>query len=245
MHHDRPLAGTTRSGSVLLSANDLPSPERFLRGALLAIFVVVTASAAARMWVDPADERLFVRQIFWMTWVDAEQNIPTMLSFALLCSATALLIVRARLAWVARDDWRLHWTALFVLFSWIAFDEAAQMHERLVEPLRERFDPSGPFLLAWVMVALPAVVAIAVAFVPFLLALPRLAAFGIIASGLLYVGGALGMEMVAGAIIDAGSRAAASYHYATMTEETLEMLGVALFVATLLAILHRRPGFAA
>ena len=50
-------------------------------------------------------------------------------------------------------------------------------------------------------------------------------------------GGAIGMEMVGGAIASAGHQATVAYWLATTAEETLEMTGAALFVHALLLLL--------
>src|SRR5687768_9580440 len=53
-------------------------------------------------------------------------------------------------------------------------------------------------------------------------------------------GGALGMELVGGFLTDTGGQATLAYLDATTTEESLEMLGVVIFIYALLDYIRRR-----
>lgn len=75
--------------------------------------------------------------------------------------------------------------------------------------------------------AIPGVILVELAFVPFLLSLPRRIAVLFVLSGLLYVSGALGVELLS-EDMDEDSIA---YGFATALEEGLEMLGALMFLA--------------
>lgn len=79
----------------------------------------------------------------------------------------------------------------------------------------------------WAIPGVILVVLVGLAFVPFLLSLPRRIAVLFVLSGLLYLSGALGVELLS-EDMDEDSIA---YGFATALEEGLEMLGALMFLA--------------
>ena len=106
--------------------------------------------------------------------------------------------------------------------------------------VRGAFGLSGIFYWAWVLPALVLVGGFGLAMVPFLLSLPRRGAALFIASGALFVGGALGLEMASGYVITARGEEAPLVALLAICEETLEMLGLALFTGALCDHLARQ-----
>lgn len=174
-------------------------------------------------------------------WVEGERNVPTFLNFALLVFAFSLLALASFSAWSEGSAWRIHWTILTAVFLFLAFDEAAKMHEMLGGIGQQISTHSGIFRFAWVAVALPVVIVFALGYLRFLIALPRRTAILMLISGGAYVGGALGLEMVNGALFDAaGDRRNGAYTFFTLLEEGLEMGGMTLFSVSLLTHLSRQ-----
>ncbi|MDP2703115.1 MAG: hypothetical protein Q8P98_13700, partial [Candidatus Rokubacteria bacterium] len=62
---------------------------------------------------------------------------------------------------------------------------------------------------------------------------------GMLLAGSFYVGGALGLELVGAALASADLKDSVFYSMAVLTEETLEMSGVVVFVRVLVAHLAR------
>ena len=114
-------------------------------------------------------------------------------------------------------------------------DELFQVHEALILPLREKFSLSGVFYFAWVIPYGIAAVLIAIAFLRFIVSLPRKTARLIVLSGATYVSGALGFEMLGGFAASSFGESAAIYAMAATIEELLEMIGIALFIYSLLS----------
>ena len=80
------------------------------------------------------------------------------------------------------------------------------------------------------------------AYVPFLRRLPAETRRGIFAAGAIFVGGALVLEMIQAAIVDARGRGGGPVSVLAVIEEAAEMLGATLFLRVLLAYLARhRP----
>jgi hypothetical protein len=174
--------------------------------------------------------------------VDSEGSVPAWYSSILLLTAAALLAIVATVAFNQRDQWWKHWTALASLFCLLSLDEAASFHESLILPLQTHFGANGIFFFAWMIPGVFFVGAVGLAFFKFVLNLDRLTRNRFIVAGSLFVGGALGMEWVGGAFIDALGEEHILYITAAATKETLEMLGVTLFIVAILKHLETRVG---
>ena len=166
--------------------------------------------------------------------LDAEHNIPTWFASTALLAAAMLLGVVARGRWRAGAADRRHWAGLAILFTLLSLDEAVQMHEMLRHPMHEWFDLRGIFLFAWVIPVFFAVVGFAAVYLRFWLRLPSRTRALFFVSGVLYVGGALGLELAGGALAESHGFESLRYSAVMIVEEVMEMVGVALFLYALL-----------
>jgi len=166
--------------------------------------------------------------------LDDEFNVPSFFSGLLLIFCSVLLAESARLTRMLRQPFPNFWRFLAAIFLYLAFDEMVSIHERLIVPLRNRFDLQGPFWFAWVVVAIPIVVLFAAASIPFLRSLTTRARALFVLAGIVYVGGALGMEMFGSWYTHTFGGKNLTYSMITTAEEFLEMAGVIVFVYALL-----------
>jgi hypothetical protein len=166
--------------------------------------------------------------------LDVEHSAAAYYSALLLLACAAMLFTISRL--VRRDGGHdvQRWTLLAVIFAAMSMDEAVSFHEVLITPLRETFGLSGMFYFAWVIPGAILVALLGLYYLPFLLRLPRRSALLFVLAGVIYVGGALGMELVAGFLADAhGSMTATPYLVATVIEEGMEVAGLTIFFLAL------------
>lgn len=174
--------------------------------------------------------------------LDSEGTLATWFSSGLLLACAGLLAVIASLARRDADpDWR-RWALLASIFVGLSLDEAVAFHEILITPLRNAFQLGGMLYFAWVIPAFFLVGGIGLYFSPFLLRLPMRHAIRFAVAGALFVGGALGMELVGGYFASHYGQQSLRYIVAAMAEETLEIAGAAIFLAALLAYLRERWG---
>lgn len=168
---------------------------------------------------------------------EEERNLPTLFNFALLVANMAALGVVAAFAFGGGDAWRWHWLVLALFFLFLAYDEAAQVHEMLNNVMARVVDASGFLAFAWVIPGIAVVLAVALAFGRFLLALPRRTARAFLLAGLLYVGGALGVEMIGANLWSNRGWDNMAYSLLATLEETLEMTGLIVLLHGTLGVL--------
>lgn len=171
--------------------------------------------------------------------LDAEQNVPTWYSSMSLSLCALILGMIGLGKRTVRDRFAAHWLALGGIFGFLSLDESAGIHEMMngiFRVLLAGSDFLGGYLwYSWVIVGVPLVLFLGLAYLKFLIHLPAKTRILFVAAGALYVGGAVGMELI-------GSKHAyllgdADLQYALMValEETMEMTGIALFVYALLS----------
>ncbi len=173
---------------------------------------------------------------------NAEYCLPAWYSSLMLFFSAALLTLTALSAERHGERHLLHWALLAAIFFGLSVDEATGVHEVLIEPLRSGLALDGFLHFGWVIPGAIVVALIGLFYLPFLLALPsrtRLMFFG---AGLLYVGGALGMEVVGGKLLTLYGEESFPYQLAYCIEEIMEILGATLFATSLLGHLKRRFG---
>jgi hypothetical protein len=210
-------------------------PSRVLPILLLVIAVLVALSTATRMIVLYLPDFPLRDSTANLLYVDIKQSLPTLYS-------TVMILVGALLcAGIAHGRRRQgtsdvrHWAALSLILGLLAIHEFASLYEQLIEQFRRLLDiEGGPFLFAWVVPAIAAVTVFVVVFLPFLGRLPRSTRRGLWTAGFLFVSGAFGMEMFAARYVSPQVTNIA-YVLSATVEETLEMLGIAVFLFTLLA----------
>lgn len=166
----------------------------------------------------------------------SESNIPTYFSALILGIAALLLAIIATCKKNASDPYMLHWAMLSVGFFCLSVDEAAQIHELLGRPTREILgDQAGQ--RPWIIPGIALSLIVAGFYLRFLLHLPLRSKLLFVAAGVLYLGGAIGIEFAA----PRGDRQLALIIFQTV-EETLEMAGILLFIHSLLKYIETNLG---
>jgi hypothetical protein len=184
--------------------------------------------------------------------LNAEGNVPTWYASTLLLLGAALAgyasLTCARGAESPRgprrfNPWRWpahrHWLMACLLLLLMSLDEAAELHEKSILPLRKLVG-SNPWLhYPWVLPAVLLVLTVMAASLRFLARLPGRTGLLLVASALAYVAGALGMETLGGWYDSLYGQQNFTYALFAGAEETLEMAGVVLFIYAMLDHLKR------
>ncbi len=166
--------------------------------------------------------------------VGDEGTIPTWFAAVQLLGASALL---ALIATVEQRCGRgaMPWWVLAVGFLYLSFDEAAEVHEQAGLLLRGIVKRDGIFYFRWVVIAVPLCIALYLLFRGFLRRLPAGTRRGTLLGGALFLGGAVGMEMVSGWLISRGLSGDLGNGLLNGLENALELAGIAVFVGALFA----------
>lgn len=177
--------------------------------------------------------------------MDSEGNAPSWFSSALLFAAAVACGFAGQLTREVVPRLYLYWIVLALVLLFLSADEAARLHEKLMAPIAGR----GAFFYGWVLVYGPAAALLGLAMLRFLALLPRRTAIAFVLGGCIYVGGALGMEFVGGSIAYAKLNTTIDnlsgkqldvlggdplYQASVAIEETLEMVGMAFFIVSVL-----------
>ena len=171
--------------------------------------------------------------------VDLEQNISTLFSVTLLLCSGSLLVLITLLKLQRQDPDVSKWTILAGGFFYLATDEGWSLHERLIEPVRGLLGHGdlGIFYFAWIIPAMAGVALLGLLFLGFLSRLPSSTRWSFISAGSLYLGGAIGIEMLGGRQAELHGGENLTYQLFAHLEESLEMAGIILFIHTLLRYL--------
>ena len=126
--------------------------------------------------------------------------------------------------------------ALSLIFVYLSLDEISDLHglwRQFTLPDSYRLPGTTDPNYAWVVPGLVLVVALAITFRRFVLELPARTQRLVVLAGAIYIGGAIGAELVGGLIVNATWNNTA-FLIVSALEEVGEMLGIALFIYALL-----------
>ncbi len=209
------------------------SPEKITRTllwitAVLAGIHVLTKVATLSFPDFPGRNWLVI-----MFGLGGEANIPATFSGGLLLLSAALLGSIALTARRAGAAFSRHWAVLAGVFLFLCLDELAAIHDHISAPLSRLAQPGGALLYLWVVPYGVAALLLLLASVRFLLHLPAVTRRLFVFAGAVYVGGALGMELIEAASDARGVHSGFIPLLGVAIEETMEMLGLIVFIAAL------------
>lgn len=176
--------------------------------------------------------------------LDREGNIPTFFATLLLLACALLLAVIAHLHAREGRPFLLHWRVLAIGFLCMAFDEGFRVHELLIDPARTALGAAakGAFYFAWTVPALVLIAGLGLFFLRFLAHLPASTRWRFVVAGALYLGGAVGFELIGGAYAARQGTDTLAYSLITTVEESLELAGSIAFLRALLLYFAQNYG---
>lgn len=203
-------------------------PRARLQTALFALMAAVAGAGLAVEVLKPILRLKSRSGVVPLLSLSYEQNVPTWYTSCLLfaCSLTlAAIAVGARRA----GSFAKHWWGLVAAFLYISLDEVVEIHEAASSWL----DLGGVLYFSWVIPAAVVVAAFAIAYLGFLGHLPRGTRNRFLLAGSIYVTGALALELPLGYWTEQAGSDNLVYALIDFVEESLEMLGVNLFLVSL------------
>jgi hypothetical protein len=172
-----------------------------------------------------------VEQLLVLLSLSYEQNIPTWYATCLLFSCSiALGFVASRTGDMCR-----HWWGLCAVFAYLSLDEMAELHERL----GGLFGTGGILYFDWVIPAAVVVAIFGAIYLPFLRRLSPLTRRRFVIAGIIYVTGALALELPLGYWTERAGDDNLVYAMIDFCEESLELIGAGLFLLSVVHHYHR------
>lgn len=196
----------------------------------------------AGLIVEITDEGLHMEDVYGIEEflsLSDEANLPTWFSSLVLFSCAAALALIATGKGQTNAPFVKHWWGLCAAFTYISLDEAVTLHEELNAIFQ--FDV-GILHFGWVIPAGAIVAAFGLAYLKFLQHLPVPTRNRFILAGGLYVGGALGVELILGYWTDRAGDQNLIYGLIDLVEESMEMMGASFFFYTLIGVLAEPSG---
>lgn len=212
------------------------SPKRITQFLLFLVFGLTVASLTGQVYKYSRGSENSTELIQKLN-VDGEYTIPSIFSSLALLSCAIILAKIAVNQKKIQDKYTRHWIGLSIIFLYLAIDETISLHEQLIPPLRKALNAGGLFYYTWVIPGIIFVLVILLLFWQFLRYLPSNIKNLFWISGSIFVGGAIGMEMISGYYTDLYNSDNITYAALTTLEELLEMLGIVIFIHALLSYL--------
>ena len=171
--------------------------------------------------------------------LDTENNLPTFYTaMALEFSAILLFLIY----WQKKQSHRkesLYWLGLALIFAFLGFDETAQVHEEVSDFFTSIVEASGVLYFPWIIPYGLATGLVALIYWPWLIHLPKETQKNFIIAGVVFLAGAIGMEMIGAHHADLYDVYDWRYTISYTVEETLEMLGIVLFIRALMDYINQ------
>lgn len=168
-------------------------------------------------------------------------SVPQVRRWLLVACAGLLAIITLH-AHRTGDRFTRWWGGLALLFAYIAADEAIALHESTTAPIRDLLGVTeGLLFFAWVIPAGLLLLILAFLYRSWLFSLPAGTRNQFIRAGVLFAAGALGVELLSGWYLSVRGDDFI-YELIGAVEETLEFVGVTIFLTALLTYLGQTAG---
>lgn len=204
-----------------------------LLGVLIAVFGLLHL-VAMPIYVNgaSASEGIYVKVGRFFMLMN-ENSVTTWFTVILIALNAFLLTVNATAARQLRTGSALPWLFLAAIIAYLSMDEMLELHERIGVAVAHSLKFSDKMAFPWVVTGLAFTTVVGLSFIGFLRRLPRRTARLFILAGGVYVGGALGLEVIELLTVSKFGMGAIFY-IEVMFEECMEMFGQALFAYALL-----------
>ena len=209
-------------------------PQRVLFGLLAVVSSLLVANVLGLLSTHLLAPDSITQKLVPLFDFRQEHNFPTAYaSMAILVCAGLLAFI----AWSTRPLDRLesnYWLVLAGVFLFLACDELFTFHEHLIVPVRRMLGTSGLLHWPWMIPYGLGLVGLGIAYLPWLLRLPRRTRRLFIGSGTVFVAGAIVFEMLGAQESELRGTGGVFFSVLYTFEELFEMLGIAFFIHALL-----------
>jgi len=211
--------------------NLLIKPNKILGLLLIIILFLEIANVIGLVFYFEEDNIGWLYNLFN---IRTEGNIPAYYSSTTILFASFLLGFISLFRKTNGMSYSL-WLVLSIIFFYLSIDEAVQLHERVGVIVDNNFNLTGYLSWGWVIpYGLLFIIFSVVYYFKFLPQLPKKIFWLFIISGSIYVVGAIGVEMLGAKNYHSDNFSEITNAICYSVEEALEMIGIALFIYSLL-----------
>lgn len=214
---------------------------RTVRNVLLLVVMALTVVGTltvlyVHVLADKGYESTYLTRRFYLVFDPrGDLSLHDWFSTVALLACAALTALVALITRARRGPYLLHWIVLSLIFLLLSADEAAALHERASDALR---NPGGgnPWLEPWVGPAAALIVVYGFVYLRFVLDLPPRVRRLLVSGVVILIAGAVGFEVLESHLASNLEVAANTLGYALVetAEQFLEMLGVVIIIYALM-----------
>ena len=168
---------------------------------------------------------------------DLEYNIPSIYSGLTLLFCSIILFIISISEKKNEYTHYAYWVVLSLLFAYFSFDEVLVIHEQIGDMTEQYVTARGFLFSPWVIPYGLLLICFAVIYLRFLFGLPQKIMILFIASGIIFISGALGFEVFSAKEADLNGYNSIKYCLLYTCEEFCEMSGIVVFLYALLLYL--------
>lgn len=216
-----------------IQINIRPNTVAFFLAAITALLIL--AHSAGLVW-EAFHGKELGRDLIKRFDLGREGNIPTWFSSTLLLLAALLQGLIAAITRIRQEPYLAHWIFLALIFFFLSCDETAQIHEWTVAHVYSIAKIPFFQFIGWVVPYSLLLILFGAAYLRFFLHLPNRIMMLFAAAGAVFVGGALGMELLTAAIGRVVFEGKIHFLF-NIVEEALEMAGIIILIYALLSYL--------
>lgn len=168
--------------------------------------------------------------------LSTESNIPTWFTSSSLLLAAVLLWLITCAKYQVGDRFRFHWLGLGAILVMMSLSATATIHDWSLEQyLLNNWETQGFLYFPWVILGWVFVGALAVIYATFIFALPTSTRNLFILSAVLYISGALGLEMLSAYLMESYANETIWRGLVATVKQSLELIGIIVFIYGLLS----------
>ncbi len=174
--------------------------------------------------------------------LDGEGTFPTWLNSFIILLLFMVTWAISRVNGPKTARYHNRWKFLSVMFLLMSIDEIAMFHEAIGKEISTRFNSVNHLYFGFAIPGIILAVALFIAYIPLLRNLPRKVMLGMMMAGVIYIGGAAGIEMIEAKWFFLYGERHAAYLLLSDLEELCEMGGLVFLLKILLDYLRSLSG---
>jgi len=175
--------------------------------------------------------------------LDGEANIPTLYTILEWFLCVIFLVLIAFFERNTQSSRYIYWLGLAIIFSFLLIDEFISFHE-ISDHILALFNIKIVFFPtnAWVLIYLVVLAPISLVYLRFMIHLPQKTKYLFVFSFIIFMLGAAGIEALELRHVEIYGQDKYYYLYFVIVEETLEMMGLLIFIYALASYLANELG---